>query len=178
MLQIGKLEAANRQLDFAIRLFFSCGDPVCVHTLAGAASIVLTDLVEHHAPSKSWDRNVQAANALSASDYFNIVRNAQNFLKHARGDPKAILNFNEVETEELLMLAVMNSGKLQHMSMEQSVYQLWYLGRRVKELGAGFPFVQEAMALFPGIEGGSPAKAKEVGQQILLAQLAAKSSIS
>lgn len=127
MLQIGKLEAANRQLNFAVRLFFSCGDPVCVHTLAGAASILLADLVEHHAPSKSWDRNVQAANELSASNYFNILRNAQNFLKHARIDPKAILDFNEVETEELLILAIMNSGELQDLSVEQSVYQLWYL---------------------------------------------------
>jgi hypothetical protein len=71
--QVGKIDAANRQLDFAIDLFFSEGDPVCVHTLAGAASILLSDLVEDRAPDRSWDRMAQADNNLSPPEYFKII---------------------------------------------------------------------------------------------------------
>lgn len=164
---IGKLEAANRQLDFAIHLLFSDGDAICIHTLAGAASILLTDLVEHHTPSKSWDRSAQQTNNLSPIQYFNIIRNAQNFLKHAKDDPKAIFSFNEVETEELVMLAVMNSGELQHLSTSQSIYQLWYIGSRATKLGPNFPYVQKALQLFPGIDSMTRAEQLKLGATVL-----------
>jgi hypoxanthine-guanine phosphoribosyltransferase len=54
--QLTKLEAAQRQLSVAVRMLFDGQDPVAVHTLVGAASIVFTDLVEHIAPQVSWDR--------------------------------------------------------------------------------------------------------------------------
>jgi hypothetical protein len=45
-IEVSKIEAANRQLDAAIELLFSDGDPIAVHTLAGAASGLAADLVE------------------------------------------------------------------------------------------------------------------------------------
>jgi hypothetical protein len=36
-LHISKLDAAKRQLEVAIRLYFAWGDPVAIHTLAAAA---------------------------------------------------------------------------------------------------------------------------------------------
>ncbi len=97
MLRVGKLDAANRQLDCAIQLLFSGGDPVCIHTLAGAASILFSDLIEHHASQKSWDRAAQKSNRLSPKEYFGIIRKPQNFLKHAKDDPAAIFNFDSEE---------------------------------------------------------------------------------
>jgi hypothetical protein len=44
-IKISKLDAARRQLDTAIRLYFMEGDPVSVHTLAAAAFEILKDLV-------------------------------------------------------------------------------------------------------------------------------------
>lgn len=167
MLQVGKLDAANRQLDNAIDLFFREGDEVCIHTLVGAASILLTDLLESHAPDRSWDRHAQTANALSPSQYFSVVRNAQNFLKHAREDPSAILDFDQVETEELMMLAVMNSGELQDLSIPQSVYQLWYLGARAQTLGQEFPFVREALEFFPGLASVTRSAQRAIGLRVL-----------
>jgi hypothetical protein len=171
---MNKLDAANRQLDFAIHLLFSGGDSVCIHTLAGAASILLSDLVEHHAPSKSWDRAAQESNRLSPGQYFGITRNAQNFLKHAKSDPAAILNFDEVETEELIMLSVMNSGELQDLSIHQSVYQLWYLGARATTLGDDFPFVKDALELFPGVNSMARADQRMLGARVLADALVAQ----
>ena len=121
VLQVGKLDAANRQLDCAIDLFFSGGDPVCVHSLAGAASMLLSDLIETRDPGESWDRMAQADNDLSPSEYFEIVRNAQNFLKHAKHDSNAVLRLNERDTEGMIMIAVLNSSQLQRLSIHQQV---------------------------------------------------------
>lgn len=41
---VSKLEAAERQLDAAIRLFFAREDAVSVHTLAAAAYQVIIDI--------------------------------------------------------------------------------------------------------------------------------------
>lgn len=49
-MHISKLEAARRQLEAAIRLFFLNGDPVAIHTLTGAARGLLGDL--SHAEGK------------------------------------------------------------------------------------------------------------------------------
>lgn len=172
MTSLGKLDAANRQLDFAIHLLFCGGDAICIHTLTGAASILLSDLVEHHVPNKSWDRAAQETNSLPPGQYFNIIRKAQNFLKHAKSGPTAIFNFDEVETEELMMLAVMNSGELQNLSIHQSVYQLWYLGSRATTLGEDFPFVKEALELFPTINALPRADQRALGAKVLATELA------
>ncbi len=165
---VGKLEAANRQLDFAVHLLFRGGDEICIHTLTGAASILLSDLVEHHIPDKSWDRAVQKINRLSPGQYFSIIRNAQNFLKHAKCDPTAIFNFDEVETEELMMLAVMNSGELQDLTVPQSVYQLWYIASRATTLGEDFPFVNEALELFPALHSFERTEQRALGAKVLV----------
>ena len=46
-IRVNKPDAARRQLDQAIVLFFSNADPVPIHTLAMAAFRVLKDLIEH-----------------------------------------------------------------------------------------------------------------------------------
>ena len=45
-MELTRLEAAERQLRQAIRLFFGGGDEVSVHTLTGAACRVLRDLAK------------------------------------------------------------------------------------------------------------------------------------
>jgi len=44
-LKISKLDAAKRQLETAIRLYFNEADPVSVHTLAGAAHTISEILI-------------------------------------------------------------------------------------------------------------------------------------
>jgi hypothetical protein len=44
VLTISKLDAAKRQLETVIRLYFSNGDPVAIHTLTAAAYNVIRDV--------------------------------------------------------------------------------------------------------------------------------------
>ena len=73
LIAISKLESATRQIRMAIKLVFEGADPVPVHTLVGAASIILSDLVEKKVPEKSWDRFAQEANNISASEYLHVL---------------------------------------------------------------------------------------------------------
>lgn len=44
--KVSKLDAAKRQLGTAIRLYFSDGDPVSIHTLTAAAYNILRDVTK------------------------------------------------------------------------------------------------------------------------------------
>lgn len=167
MIKLTKLEAATRQLRMAIRLLFDGADPVPVHTLIGASSIILSDLVEKNAPEKSWDRFAQQANNISATDYFRVMREAQNFLKHAKDDPEAIFNFNSKDTESLAFWAVLNAGELGPLSMEESVLQLWYLACHDPQIEDNYSLYKEALALFGDLRGVPRNKRLEAGRMIL-----------
>ena len=147
--EISKIEAAQRQLSGAIRLLFANEDPLLVHTVAGAASIIFSDIIELRLPDKSWDKKAQDANGITAKVYFNIMREYQNFLKHAKDDPDAKLVFNPIETESILFWAVMNSSEIASMSFEAQVFQLWYLASHTPELVVDInPEFQEILKIF------------------------------
>lgn len=165
--QLTKLEAAQRQLSIAIRMLFAGDDPIAVHTLTGAASIVFTDLIERLAPEKSWDRMAQEDNNLSARKYFSIIREAQNFLKHARDDHTEVFDFNPDDTEALVMMAVMNASEIAPMSTEAQVFQLWFLAaRHPPEFAAELPF-REAIEHFGNLSATARGERLRLGMQIL-----------
>ncbi len=75
LIQLNKLDTARRQLSVAIRLLLDNDDPVAVHTLVGAASTIISDLVEQQYPDESWDKAAQEANNIPPSKYFRTMRN-------------------------------------------------------------------------------------------------------
>lgn len=164
---VSKLDAASRQLNVAVRLFFAEQDLIAVHTLVGAASLILSDLVTIRKSDDSWDKNAQLANHLSQRAYYRIARKAQNFFKHAKSDPEETLDFKDTETEGLMMCAILNCGELQQLSIEMSVFQLWYLGTRADVLGDDYPFVKESLELFPGIRNLRREEQIELGRKVL-----------
>lgn len=79
--EIDKFEAAQRQLDCAIRLWLVDEDSLAIHTLAYAACCLLRDLFD------SQKREVLGK--FEVSQKFGEV---PNFLKHADRDPEYVLN--------------------------------------------------------------------------------------
>lgn len=96
--KVSKIDAASRQLDAGIRLLFSDGDIIAVHTLAGAASKITSDLVEKLALDKSWDKAAQIVNDLSSAEYFRIVRD--------------VMNVVNVGKENVIRMAIYDSYRL------------------------------------------------------------------
>jgi len=153
IVRLTKLEAAQRQLNRAIRMLFLEDDPVCTHTLAGAASILLTDLVEHQIPGSTWEQKVLEDNKLGRAEFFRVARKAQNFLKHARDDPGETLEFNPSDTDALLTIAVFNASELAPLSPEADVFQLWSLALLCPaDMVNESPF-REAIGYFGALQG-------------------------
>ncbi|MGD0276953.1 MAG: hypothetical protein ABSB79_13030 [Syntrophales bacterium] len=91
-MKITKLDAARRQLETAIRLYFNDADPVSIHTLAGAAHNILSDL-----------NNKYGGNPMIVSDFMvkdehkveirKLINEAKNHFKHANKDPEVSIDF-------------------------------------------------------------------------------------
>ena len=96
---ISKIEAARRQLETAIRLFFYERDSISIHTLASAAQEVLNALggkqgqepyiLGHFLKSVKEGRRKEVADKL---------REAQNFFKHADKDHDKEIKFDPEST--------------------------------------------------------------------------------
>lgn len=107
---IGKVEAARRQLETAITLYFHDKDMVSIHTLTAAAHNVLSDL--HHAKDGDALANTMRELLLAyvKEEYCKLVmgkfHEAENFFKHADRDPEAQLIFNADQSVFMLWDAI------------------------------------------------------------------------
>src|SRR6185312_124015 len=99
-----KCEGAVRQLDVAIGLLFTDGDPLAIRTLAGAAYGILADLAEKRDLGSSWRTKMIEDSGLSKKDALQVLNAAQNYLKHANRDAEATLFFDEEENDHLMFV--------------------------------------------------------------------------
>lgn len=171
-MRISTLEAATRQLNLAIQMLFSNADPVAVHTLIGAASVIFSNLVEKVDLNKSWDKKAQEANALSPRQYFEIMRKAQNFFKHTDGDPEAIIEFDPIDTKSLAFWTVMNASEISSLSIEAQVFQLWYIASHSPIQNVEESPLKEAIELVGDLRSVARTERLKIGDRVLQMALA------
>jgi hypothetical protein len=104
-LKISKLDAAQRQLDVAIQLWFLDGDELAIHTLAAAAYQLVHDLKEHRGIEKSLLYDAKMIKDEHRKKWIAVVKKPANFLKHANNDPEGTLEFHPLETLAIIMAA-------------------------------------------------------------------------
>jgi hypothetical protein len=170
LIHLTKLDAARRQLHVAIQLLFDDVYPVAVHTLVGAASVIISDLVEQQHPHKSWDKLAQEANKITPSKYFNVMRTPQNFLKHAKEDAASTFDFDPNETEHLAFWTVMNLGAMGALSIEESVLQLWFFACHAQRLDDDYEPYKRAIEVFGDLRNSPRSTRLSVGKRILAEQ--------
>ena len=114
--KIDKPEAARRQIDAAIRMFFNGEDPIAIYKLTMSGLQVLRDLA-----SKQSENIVDhAINATGDSEekkvVFQKMREYDNFLKHADQDPTELLDEIELEKaiDHILLIACLYYDSLDH----------------------------------------------------------------
>jgi hypothetical protein len=95
-MSITKLDAATRQMNTAIELYFHELDEVSIHTLAAAAHNLLTDLSSAAPQQTVIQRYIRPG---KLREFENAIRAPQNFLKHADRDPAATLDLDLHATE-------------------------------------------------------------------------------
>lgn len=95
-IKVSKLDAAKRQLETAIVLYFNSGEPVSVHTLSCAARQILVDLCEHRKVEVEFTLKSLIASQIAPQFHKKVLREfaaSENFFKHAERDPEGNFDF-------------------------------------------------------------------------------------
>lgn len=113
---VTKLEAASRQLDTAIRLFFAGDDAISVHTLAVAAANIFADIAEHRNAGVSWRTRTRDDSGLTTAELKRILHEEWNFFKHADRKPESTLTFkgNSGQGQVLTLPCSRSAGRARH----------------------------------------------------------------
>lgn len=99
-ISVSKLDAAKRQLEHAIKLFFHYGDPIVIHTLNAAAYQILRDLGKKQGiTSMMYKEMMNAIKPEKRAEMKKLLTKAENFFKHADRDSDKILKFYYLTTE-------------------------------------------------------------------------------
>ena len=84
LIKITRLEAARRQIETAIGLYFENGDEVSIHTLSAAAHSIVEALCKKAGrPQMFKDAMLETIRPEHRKTVNNLMRRPQNFFKHA-----------------------------------------------------------------------------------------------
>ncbi len=126
-LKVSKTDAAKRQIETAIRLWFFSGDPVSIHTLAAAAHQILHALGKKRGVSAIL-RDLPGVRPERKKELRELLGRYENFFKHADKDPEALLDFNPDATELFMLDAVFTYESLtQEVAPILSTFKAWML---------------------------------------------------
>jgi hypothetical protein len=107
IITISKLDAARRQLATAITLWFTGGDPVCIHALAYAAYEIMHVISKKRHPSR---RDLLFDSAMIPDevrkDYNIAFKRHANFFKHSDRDADATIPFIPALSESFIVFAI------------------------------------------------------------------------
>jgi hypothetical protein len=127
---ISKLDAARRQLETAIRIYFHNGDPVSIHTLTAAGYNVVRDINDKRGgdPMLAKQQIMDRVKPEYQKMFRDKINEAENFFKHADNDPSASLKFDPRQTEILIVDACSQYYKLTGEDLPLSViFRAWYI---------------------------------------------------
>jgi hypothetical protein len=102
---ITKVDAARRQLETAIKLWFHDDDPVSIHTLVSAAQEILHPLAKAAGTFEGVLDTIYAADGYEKT-WLASVRVYHNFFKHGAKDPTATTKFNPEVNSFLIRIVI------------------------------------------------------------------------
>ena len=122
-----KLDAARRQLETAITLWFHEADPVSIHTLTGAAHKLLYD-IKTKAGGPTMLPDPEGIHPEYLAEWRKILFRAQNFFKHADKDPKDTIFFAPQMIQALMLDACDCYRMLTHGQRPlMQLFMLWFM---------------------------------------------------
>jgi len=128
-MQVSKLDAARRQIDTAITLFFHERDPVSIHTLTAAGYEVLRDLNAKRggSPMLVKEKLVDWVPEEHKAKVQKKLNEAENFFKHADRDPEKLLRFNPEASEFMLWDCCLKYHQLTgEVTPHMWAYRFWF----------------------------------------------------
>jgi hypothetical protein len=108
-----KIDAAQRQIDTAIELWFMEKDPVPIHTLACSAYQIVHDINAHQGTGDLLYDNQRIKNE-RRKEVIGKLKEAYNFFKHADNDPNPVgsILFNRDATPFFILCAIVGLERL------------------------------------------------------------------
>ena len=100
-INISKIDAAKRQLETAIVLYFSNADLVSIHTLSAASHEIIQTLCKPN-NVKSAIKDFDSVKPEKKKEYIDLVQGAQRFFKHANIDADKLYEFIPDTTDFLI----------------------------------------------------------------------------
>lgn len=124
---ITKLDAAQRQLQTAVLLWFTGGDPVSIHTLAYAAYEII------HAVSKRMNPNRRdllfdslVVKDEHRGDFNFVLKKHANFFKHGNKADETEIDFYPVASELFIMFSILGLSSCGAVRSDEEVaYLAW-----------------------------------------------------
>lgn len=103
--EIGKIEAARRQLRACIYMFFERKDPIVVYTIAWAAYQILSDISKQKGISRLMEDNEIIREMGIEKEFLKAFRSPRNFFHHADKDHEEKIKFFPETASLVPMLA-------------------------------------------------------------------------
>ena len=131
--RITRLEAASRQLDGAIQLYFGGGDPLVVHALATAAGELFADRVAR------WN-GAEAGDSLPREAYLRTLKAARELLRSCGGEEP--LEVDASKNDALIAQAIADRTQAcpsRPLSPDMARFRDWYRAARAPEAMAEAP---------------------------------------
>jgi hypothetical protein len=128
-IRVNKIEAAQRQIDVAIRLLFANEDPVAIHTLVSAAFRILRDVAEKRGSVNEHELLKKMIVPGKEKEFWGMISEAANFVKHgARDSEKVLKGVKEEVNDYMLCVACSYYQRLGHtLTPEMDALMNWCL---------------------------------------------------
>lgn len=127
-MDISKLDAAKRQIETAILLYFRSKDPVAIHTLWSGWRQLLYDITKRGEVTSIFDKMVDIIKPENRKHFLEKITEAKNFFKHAKSDKNEILNRKAEQNDWLLRDAIQMYFQItKERSDYMKLYNLWRL---------------------------------------------------
>jgi hypothetical protein len=125
---ISKLEAARRQVDFAIEQHFAEADPFAIHTIICAALGILQALAERSGTVRIHQATKDVIVPGKEAEFRRYMNRASNFLKHADRDPDERLAdiAEDVNGPTIFVATCYYADLAREVSAPMSVYMHWF----------------------------------------------------
>lgn len=127
-IHVGKLDAARRQLETAIELWFHDSDPVPVHTLAYSAYEIIHVISKKRSPNR---RDLLFDTLVIKDEYraehVKEIKRSANFFKHADRDGEAVLEFHPALTELFFIFSILGIEFCGERNSDTEAAFIWWL---------------------------------------------------
>jgi hypothetical protein len=108
--EVSKIEAARREINSAIRMYFAGEDLLAIHGIVAGGLQLLEDLGEKQGKQLGIELGMELIRPERQDEMRKLMRKPQNFIKHANrpGQENAVLEFHPDAFESYLLMAAVS----------------------------------------------------------------------